>query len=71
MKHSNKGKKQLMTNTVLLHNDKELDDNFGGWSNHDLTLSSFLSIVHALQSIIQHTNSHHGCCYTNVNTNQL
>lgn len=45
---------------VRLHHQKEFDNDFGGWPNHDLALSPFLSIVHALQSIVQHTNPHHG-----------
>jgi len=44
---------------VLLHHKKKFDNDFGGWPNHDLALPPFLSIVHALESIIQHTNPHH------------
>jgi len=44
---------------VLLHHQKKFDNDFGGWPNHDLALPPFLSIVHALESIVQHTNPHH------------
>jgi len=44
---------------VLLHDQKKFDNDFGGWPNHDLALPPFLSIVHALESIVQHTNPHH------------
>lgn len=45
--------------TVLLHNKKKLYDHFWWRPNHDLSLSPLLSIVHALQGIIQNTDSHH------------
>jgi len=44
---------------VLLHHQKKFDNDFGRWPNHDLALPPFLSIVHALESIVQHTNPHH------------
>lgn len=61
-----------MEQTMLLHDDKKLDDHFRGWPNHDLSLSPLLSIVHALESIIQYTNSHHPLKFKllkNVTTN--
>ena len=45
--------------TMLLHDKEELDYHFRGWPNHDLSLPTLLSIVHALESIIQNTDSHH------------
>jgi hypothetical protein len=45
--------------TMLLHDQKKLDDHFGGRPDHDLSLPPLLGIVHALESIIQHTDSHH------------
>jgi hypothetical protein len=62
MQPSMKGKKKDFRGiyTVFLHNDEEFDDNLRGRPNHNLTLSSFLSIVHTLKSIVQNTDSHHG-----------
>ena len=48
-----------MEQTMLLHNQKKLDDHFRRWPDHDLSLSPLLGIVHALEGIIQHTDSHH------------
>ena len=45
--------------TVLLHDDKELDDDFGRRPDHDLPLATLLGIEHALESIVEHTDSHH------------
>jgi hypothetical protein len=45
--------------TMLLHDKKKLDDDFGRGTNHNLALAPLLSIVHALQCIIQHTDPHH------------
>lgn len=45
--------------TVLLHNQKKLDDHFGGRPDHDLSFAPLLCIVHALKSIVQDTNSDH------------
>ena len=45
--------------TVLLHDDKELDDDLGRRPDHDLPLPTLLSVVHALESVIQHADSHH------------
>jgi hypothetical protein len=45
--------------TVLLHDDKELDDDLGRRPDHHLPLPTLLSVVHALESVIQHTDSHH------------
>lgn len=56
---SGKKKLCLWIHTMLLHNLKELDDHFWGRSDHHLTLSPLLCIVHALEGIIQNANSHH------------
>lgn len=44
---------------MLLHDDKELDDDLRGRPDHDLSLSPLLGVVHALQSIVQNADSHH------------
>jgi hypothetical protein len=44
---------------VLLHDTEELDDDFGAWSDHDLTLASLLGIVHALERVIEDGGSDH------------
>lgn len=51
----NQGKER----TVLLHNQKKLDNHFRRRPDHDLPFPPLLSIIHALQGIIQHTDSHH------------
>ena len=48
---------------MLLHHQKELNNHFRGWPNHDLTFSPFFSIVHALESIVQDTDPHHSHCH--------
>ena len=50
---------QVVELTVLLHDDKELDNDLGRRPDHDLPLPTLLSVVHALESIVQHTDSHH------------
>ena len=45
--------------TVLLHDLQELDDDLGGGTNKDLTLSTLFSIVNALESIVQHADTDH------------
>jgi hypothetical protein len=44
---------------MLLHDDKELDDDLRRRPDHDLPLATLLGIVHRLESIIQHADSHH------------
>jgi hypothetical protein len=39
--------------TMLLHDQKKLDDHFGGRPDLDLSLPPLLGIVHALESIIK------------------
>jgi hypothetical protein len=38
---------------VLLHDRKELDDDFGAGSDHDLTLSGFFGIVNAFEGVVE------------------
>ena len=38
---------------MLLHNSKELDDDLGAGSDHDLSLSSLFGVVDALKSIVE------------------
>jgi hypothetical protein len=49
-------RKQL---TVLLHDLQELDDNLGGWSDQDLTLSTLLSVGNSLEDIGEHRHLGH------------
>ena len=50
---------QVVELTVLLHDDKELDNDLGRRPDHDLPLPTLLSVVHALESIVQDANPHH------------
>lgn len=45
---------------MLLHDREELDDDLGGRSDQDLSLSGFLGIVDALQAIVEDGCSDHG-----------
>ncbi len=45
--------------TVLLHDLQELDNNLGGWSDQDLTLSTLLSIGNGLEDIGEHRHLSH------------
>ena len=38
---------------MLLHNAEELDDNLGGWSDQDLTLSRLLGVVDGIERIVE------------------
>ena len=42
-----------MRRTVFLHDRKKFDDDLGAGPDQDLTLAGFLSIVDALESIIE------------------
>lgn len=44
---------------MLLHDGEELDYDLGNGTNQNLTLSTFLGVVNALKSIVQHADSHH------------
>lgn len=44
---------------MLLHDLEELDDNLGDGADQDLTLTTLLSIIDALESIVQHADTHH------------
>ena len=39
--------------------DKEFDNDFGRRLDQNLSLSSFLGIIHILQRIVQNTDTHH------------
>jgi len=39
--------------TMLLHDTEEFDNDLGARSDHDLSLSSLLGIVDALQAIVE------------------
>lgn len=54
-----KASKERSGLTMLLHNQEKLYYHFWWWPYHDLPLPSLFSIVHALKSIIQDTDSHH------------
>jgi len=45
--------KEASQHTVFLHCLKEFDNNLGAWSDQNLTLSSFLSIIDAFQGIVE------------------
>lgn len=44
---------------MLLHDTEELDDDLGTRSDHDLSLSSLLSIVDRLEAVIEDRCSSH------------
>ena len=44
---------KYLSHTVLLHNAEELDDNLGAGSDEDLTLSGLLSVVDAVECIVE------------------
>jgi hypothetical protein len=38
---------------MLLHHTKKLDNNLRAWSDEDLTLASFLSVVDGIERIVK------------------
>jgi hypothetical protein len=44
---------------VLLHDRKEFHNDFGAWSDHDLTLSGFFGIVDGVETVIEDRSAHH------------
>ena len=40
--------------TMLLHDSKELDNDFGAGSDHDLAFSSLFGIVDGIQAVVKH-----------------
>jgi hypothetical protein len=53
---------ELTNVTVLLDNLQELDDNLGGWSDDDLSLTGLLGVVDGVQSVSEDRGSGHiGC----------
>ena len=39
--------------TVLLHDAQELDNNLGGWSDQNLTLSRLLGVIDGVERIVE------------------
>ncbi|EEQ39429.1 40S ribosomal protein S22 [Clavispora lusitaniae ATCC 42720] len=52
---------ELTDVAVLLHNLQELDDDLGGWSDQDLTLTGLFSVVDGVQSVSEDGSSGHFC----------
>jgi hypothetical protein len=46
---------------VLLHDRKELDDDLGGRTDKNLTLSTLLGVVDVVQSIVEDGDTDHVC----------
>ncbi len=44
---------------MLLHDRQELDNDLGRGTDHDLSLSTLLSVVDVVQTIVQDGNSDH------------
>lgn len=49
----------LFLHTVLLHDRKELDNDLGGRANHDLALTTALSVVDGVQAVVQNRDTDH------------
>lgn len=49
----NGGHEKNIPHTVLLHNTEEFDDNLGGWSDHNLSLSGLLGVVDGIERIVE------------------
>lgn len=49
--------------TVALHDLEELDDDLGGWSDHDLALAGLLGVVDGIERIVEDGSLDHvgGC----------
>lgn len=45
--------------TVLLHNGQHLDDDLGGRSDQDLSLSSSLGVDDVVQAVVENGDSDH------------
>ena len=45
--------------TVLLHDRKELDNDLGGRADHDLALTTALSVVDGVQAVVQNRDTDH------------
>jgi hypothetical protein len=46
---------------MLLHDRKELDNDLGGRTDKNLTLSTLLSVVDVVQSIVEDRDTDHVC----------
>ena len=52
-----------LSNVAMFHHDcEEAHDDLGAGSEKDLSLASFLSIVHALESVSQAVHTNHFFC---------
>ena len=49
----NEGEENVLSHTVLLHNAEELDNDLGARSDENLTLSGLLSVVDAVERIVE------------------
>ena len=55
-----------LSNVAMLHHDREeAHDDLGAGSEKDLSLASFLSIVHAFESVSQAVHTNHFFCNRN------
>lgn len=59
---------ELANVTVLLHDGQELDDDLGGWSDQDLSLTGLFSVVDGVERICEDGGSGHCglCCSTST-----
>ena len=44
---------------MLLHDTEELDDDLGGWSNKNLSLSGLLGVVDGIERIVEDGGLNH------------
>jgi hypothetical protein len=49
--------------TVTLHNLQELDDDLGGRSDKNLTLTTLLSVGKDLKAVSEGVDEHHSLCF--------
>merc|ERR1711990_541728 len=53
---------ELVDVSVLEHDLQEFDNNFGGGTDQDLSLSLPLRVDHVPKGIVKHADSHHRSC---------
>lgn len=46
---------------MLLHDLEELDDDLGGWADHDLALAGLLGVVDGIEGIVEDGCLDHDC----------
>jgi hypothetical protein len=51
----------LSQHTVFLHDTEELDDNLGGRTDQDLSLSGLLGVVDGIERIVEDRSFDHDC----------